>query len=106
MRRRLPNAFADQFDKELAVDEPLSPLGVISSSGFRSHYFVKGFALSFESGNAVPNGRKEIAVFGHFGFAANRAVTRNNNGLVRHHCEIRFRGLDHAVKASASRIID
>src|SRR5258708_39623859 len=106
MRRRLPNAFIDQFGKELAVNEARSPLGVISSSGLCGHYFIKRFALSFESGNTVANGSKDIAVFDHFGLAADRAVPRDNNGLVRHHPEIRFRRLDHAVNVSASGIID
>src|SRR6476620_3201284 len=106
MRRLLPNAFIDQLGKELAVNEARSPLGVISSSGLCGHYFIKRFALPFESGNTVANGSKEIAVFDHFGFAADRAVPRNNNGLVRHPREICFRRLDHAVNVSASRIID
>src|SRR5260370_15721743 len=106
MRRRLPNAFIDQFGKQLAVNEARSPLGVISSSGLCGHYFIKRFALSFERSNTVANGSKDIAVFDHFGFAADRAVPRNNNGLVRHHREIGLRGLDHSVDASASRIID
>src|SRR6266404_5200800 len=106
MRRILPHAFIDQFGKELAVNEARSPLGVISSSGLCGHYFIKRFALSFKSGNTVANGSQDIAVFDHFGFAADRAVPRNNNGLVCHHREICFRGLDHAVNASTSRIID
>ena len=74
MRRRLPNAFIDQFGKELAVNEARSPLGVISSSGLRGHYFIKRFALSFESGNTVANGSKNVALFDHFDFAANSYV--------------------------------
>jgi len=77
MRRRLPNACIDQFGKELAVNEARSPLGVISGSGLCGHYLIKRFALSFERSNAVPNGSKDIAVFDHFGFAANRAVPWN-----------------------------
>src|SRR6267143_4274397 len=106
MRRIFPNAFIDQFGKELAVNEARSPLGVISSSGLCGHYFIKRLALSFESGNTAANRDEKIAVLDHFGFAADRAVPRNNNGLLRHHREICFRGLDHAVNVSASRIID
>src|SRR4029077_266488 len=62
--------------------------------------------LSLESSNAFANGRKDIAVFNHFRFAADRAVPRDNDGLVRYHREIRFRGFDHAVNVSASRTID
>src|SRR6266481_9063103 len=106
MRRILPNAFIDQFGKELAVNEARSPLGVISSSGLCGHYFIKRFALSFKSGNTVANGSQDIAVFDHFGFAADRTVSRNNNGLVRDHREICLRGLHHSIEASAGRIID
>ncbi len=106
MRRIFPNAFVDQFRKEFAVNEKPSPLIVISSSGLCGQYFIKGFAFSFESSNAVANGREHIAILGHFGFAADRAVSRNNNGLVCHHREICFRGLDRSTNASASRIID
>src|SRR6266403_660324 len=105
-RRIFPKAFIDQFGKELAVNEASSPLRVISGSGLCRHYFIKGFALSFQGRNAIANGRKRIAVFGHFGLAADRTVTRNNNGLVRYHREICLRGLDHSIEASASRIVD
>ena len=81
----IPNAFVDQFRKELAVNEKPSPLSAVSSSGLCGHDFIKGFALSIESRNAVANGRKNIAVFDHFGFAPDRAMPRDNNGLVRHH---------------------
>jgi len=82
MRRIFPDAFVNQFREELAVNEAFSPLGVISSSGLCRDYFIKRFALSFESGNAIANGRKRIAVFEHFGLAADRTVSRNNNGLI------------------------
>ena len=44
MRRIFPNAFIDQFGKELAVNEARSPLGVVSSRGLSGHYFIQ-FAL-------------------------------------------------------------
>src|ERR1700730_902861 len=106
MRRRSPNAFIDQFGKELAVDEARSRLGVISSSELRGHYFIKRFAPSFESNNTVANGSKDVSVFDHFGSAADRTVPRNNEGLVRDEGEICLGGRDHAVNVSASRIID
>src|SRR6267378_3615453 len=105
-RRIFPKAFVNQFGKELAVNETSSPLRVISGSGLCHYYFIKGFALSFEGRNAIANGRKRIAVFGHFGLAADRTVSRNNNGLVRYHREICLRGLNHSIEASASRIVD
>src|SRR4029077_13750899 len=92
--------------KELAVNEARSPLGVISSSGLCGHYFINGFALFFESGNPIANGRKRIAVFDHFGLAADRTVSRNNNGLVRYPRDVCLRGANHSIEASASRIID
>src|SRR5438552_5623872 len=82
MCRIFPGAFVNQFGEELAVNEVFSPLGVISSSGFCRDYFIKGFALSFESGNAIANGRKRIAVFDHFSLTADQTVSRNNNGLI------------------------
>src|ERR1700693_6125256 len=103
MRRIFPKAFVDQFGKELAVNEASSPLLVISSSGLCRHYFINGFALSFEGGNPIANGRKEIAVFDHFGFAAYRTVPRNNNGLVRYPRHVCLRGANHSIEASASR---
>src|SRR6266481_7954107 len=106
MRRIFPKAFVNQFRKELAVNEASPPLRVISSSGLCGQYFIKGFAFSFESSNAIANGHKRIAVHGHFGLAADRTVSRNNNGLVRYPRDVCLRGANHSIEASASRIID
>ena len=69
-----PNAFVNQLRKELAVNEKASPLGVVSSSGLRSHYFIEGCALFFESSDPVANNGEHVAIRGHFGFGADRAV--------------------------------
>src|SRR5215813_258024 len=106
MCRIFPHAFVDQFRKQLAVNEASSPLGIISSSRLCSHYFIKRFALFLKHSNSVANGREHVAILIHLRFAADRAVPRNDDGLICHHREICFRGLDHPVKASTSRIID
>src|SRR2546426_5781373 len=106
MRRIFPNAFVNQFRKDLAASEKPSPLRVISSSGLCSHYFIKGFALSFESSNAIANGRKDIAVFDQLRFVPNRAVARNDNCFVGNPRDVCLRGANHSIDASASRIID
>src|SRR6266403_3595800 len=100
------NAFVNQLGKEIAVNKASSPLRVISSSGLCRHYFIKGFAFSFESSNTIVNGRKRIAVFDHFGFAADRAVARNDNCFVGDPRDVCLRGANHSIKASASRIVD
>ena len=83
-----------------------SPLGVISSSGLCGHYFIKRFAVFFESSYLVANVSQHVAIRDHFGFAADGAVSRNNDGLVCHRRDICFRCFDHPVNVSAGRIID
>ena len=58
MPRIFSHAFVDQSGKDLAGSEKLSPLRIISSGGLCRQYYIKGFALSFKSGNAVANSGK------------------------------------------------
>ena len=53
-----------------------SPLGVISSSGLCGHYFIKRFAVFFESSYLIANVSQHVAIRDHFGFAADTAVSR------------------------------
>ena len=80
----------NQFGEHVASDKGACPFAVVLFRQFGSYNFIEGFPLFLHRGDAVVNGYQHIAVFGHFRFSADLAVSGNDDGFFGESGQVRL----------------
>src|SRR5579859_4848010 len=95
------NALENVSDEVFRAPKAVAPLCVGGGSWLCGHNFVERLALFLEGGHFLASANQQVAVEGELGFVANRAVTRDDNHLVRDFRQVELGSADHAVDAAA-----
>ena len=92
--------------EECRVDNKAAPLGVIGSSGFGREDFLKGFALRREAHHILADGHQHVAKPDKLSAVADRSMTGDDYGLVRHAFQRGIHQANHAINTAAGGVVD
>src|SRR5260370_42277145 len=91
----------DDLDELVGVEQAFAPDGVEIGEGLFRDGFLGGFSGGLQFLHAIAGGDEHVAEFREAGFVAERAVPRNNFGVIAGEREDFIGGGDHAGDIAA-----
>src|SRR2546425_692481 len=88
------------------IDDKAAPLGVIRTSGSSRDDLVEGFTLLLEAAYILADSHQHVAKLDKLCTPADRSMTGDDDGLVRHAFERGIRQANHAIDTAAAAVVD